>query len=706
MAKMLSTIAIVNSNYSRGIKLRQIGLYSDAIALFEKILINDATNLFVLYQLAECMFQISKYEEARNIYSQILLVLSSPPEKDTKQNIQYEVLNHQDQDIDKQDIKILFIEANIQLILTIIAQEKFALASQKIKKLQIIARKLNESKILGLVEYASAFLIFKEGDYQKAKTILEKCIPLIEELPFWEAKSLLLLGILSRHYGNLDYSMTYLQQSRQIFENLHEFCWLADSLSYLSQVYLDRGDYKQAKNSLYAVHDFILQTENNYKKALTLMNLGIFHVSIGDYSVAEQNFLSSKELWEKLNEKSMVGIIFCRMAKISKIYEHEKSRVDLYKKGLSLVESHHKDPAEYGMILLYGASIEVEINKIVNANEYLLKVERLIMKYHIGSIEPLYYLIKAQLEFNNNNFGFTNDILVKAAESANRSSQRTVMRRIYLYQVDILLKNYFITYNQFFLEKIFTLMKIQASFGKDYPVNTDYIHFLIIEAELAYIDLDYKKTYNLLQFARSICESKGFIYEKSMINTIYDFIKIFEKIHDLPGGIEDKISKFKHHSKCYPLNYEDFFANIQGIIYIMTERGMEPYISTQEITPDKEPFHIELSAMLSFTIGQGQNYNEGLFGPLPAPHKIFDDKSSLLAYAKSIKDYSALDPRFKDNTYALIVIAYPKRLEECFPHRSELKGMYDRILMHVTSKSDLNISILENLIINLISLVN
>ena len=706
MAKILSLVAPPDNNYIKGMKLRQIGLYSDARKLFEEVLSNDPNQLIVLFQLAECFFHESKYEEAQKVYAQITALASTIPKRETNKLIDRELSNNYSRVINKYDENILFIETQIQLILSFIAQGRFTIALQKIEELNIIANESNDSVIIGLTGYISGFFAFKEGDYPKAKAIIEEIVPLIEDITFWKAKSLLLLGIISWRYGNLDYSLTYLQQSRQLFEKLHEFDWLADSLFYLSQVYLDRGDYKQCKSTLYAVHDFVLQTENNYKKALVLLYLGIFHTLTGDFSVAEQKLLSSKDLWEKLSEEYRVGIILCLIARISKIYKYEQSILEIFKKGLALIESHHKDPAEYSKILLLGIRIELEIGKTIYSDEYLSKAYTLISKNHIGSIEPLYYLRQAQLEVHKNNFGYANDILIKAAESANRSSQRTVMRRIYLYQIEILLKNYFITYNQFFLEKIFTLMKIQASFGKDYPVNVDYIHFLLIEAELAFVDLDYKKAYNILQFARSICEIKGFTYEKQIVSTTNEFIKKFEKIHSLSGALENKIDKLKRHSKCYPLNYEDFFANLQGIIYVMTDQGMEPYVSTQEITPDEAPFHIELSAMLAFTVGQGQSYNEGLFGPIPAPEKIFGNKSSLLAYAKSVKDYSALDPRFKENTYALIVIIYPKKLEECFPHRSELKEMYDRVLMNVTSKNELNISVLENLIINVISLIN
>lgn len=125
------------------------------------------------------------------------------------------------------------------------------------------------------------------------------------------------------------------------------------------------------------------------------------------------------------------------------------------------------------------------------------------------------------------------------------------------------------------------------------------------------------------------------------------------------------------------------------------ETGHEPfYISSSLERIGKEQNQIEfllnLGALLSFLIGQGQQYFTGLFGPLPIR---FMPESSALIYSTRVMDSEPHDNRLNGN-YVIFCIIYPQKLDSTFIGRAELKEQFKAFL---NSYPDLAMWTKENL---------
>jgi len=81
---------------------------------------------------------------------------------------------------------------------------------------------------------------------------------------------------------------------------------------------------------------------------------------------------------------------------------------------------------------------------------------------------------------------------------------------------------------------------------------------------------------------------------------------------------------------------------------------------------------IEVGAVYSFSIGQGQNYNEGLFGPLP-----FGKDKQAIIYAKMINDSSQKLKRLKGKNFILFTLVFPSKMVQFFYDRQKLTHIFE-----------------------------
>ncbi|MFQ5979565.1 MAG: hypothetical protein ACE5OZ_15665 [Candidatus Heimdallarchaeota archaeon] len=123
-------------------------------------------------------------------------------------------------------------------------------------------------------------------------------------------------------------------------------------------------------------------------------------------------------------------------------------------------------------------------------------------------------------------------------------------------------------------------------------------------------------------------------------------------------------------------------------VFLMIIRASKrgPEVLVTENLPFKENkselFFTRICNFYAMAIGQGEEYYEGLYGPLPLTH-IY----SSLVYARILPDSTQDDQRFPGKTYALICLGYPKEQDHLFGDRINLKRGFSS---WVTSVDDLS----------------
>jgi tetratricopeptide (TPR) repeat protein len=122
-------------------------------------------------------------------------------------------------------------------------------------------------------------------------------------------------------------------------------------------------------------------------------------------------------------------------------------------------------------------------------------------------------------------------------------------------------------------------------------------------------------------------------------------------------------------------NLQDFYELLTHETYITIYRqfklGPEIYISDDLRFSKTNKIILETKAGVYFmaAVGQGNNLNEGLFGPLPFPDS--QDYESII-FTTFLDDIENSDPRSKGKSYCMFVVTFPKQFESYYSNRQYL----------------------------------
>ncbi|MHA2298824.1 MAG: hypothetical protein ACXADA_22545 [Candidatus Hodarchaeales archaeon] len=132
-------------------------------------------------------------------------------------------------------------------------------------------------------------------------------------------------------------------------------------------------------------------------------------------------------------------------------------------------------------------------------------------------------------------------------------------------------------------------------------------------------------------------------------------------------------------------DHATFYNDLTSLILIkLTDLG--PVIHDHDIhfIQSDENDLTGLATYYSIALGQGQHYNQGLFGPLPF---LATDYHSLV-YAILVNDTEQSDERFKGQNYILLCFLYHKKLERIVNKcREEIEEIFE---LYFSSNNDLS----------------
>ena len=116
------------------------------------------------------------------------------------------------------------------------------------------------------------------------------------------------------------------------------------------------------------------------------------------------------------------------------------------------------------------------------------------------------------------------------------------------------------------------------------------------------------------------------------------------------------------------------------ITFKFTSTGPEPiymYPTMDEYRVETTEFILNLRVLLTYLMGQGQNYFQGLYGPIPL--KGFEKiNNSAIIYADLISDsqINAQDSRMEGLNYVIFCFVYPQRFDNTFISRIDMNDIF------------------------------
>ncbi|MHA1989320.1 MAG: tetratricopeptide repeat protein [Candidatus Hodarchaeales archaeon] len=680
----------LDDNFKVGVKLQRLGLFDEAITKFSTTLETLKGEPFCLYHIGECNLRKGNFENAEKLFSQIQQYFRPQDFKKNESNVKRIRIHN----LYPNGVNILLM-AQYELLVLYSASPRNEEKFQKIKA--IIDKVKNDSKDKfdqGIIAFYNAKTAKDNDDYISAKNIAEECIKLLKDYPLWCAKVYKLLGEISWRIDNLDLGITYLEKSRSLYEELEEFDRIGLINLDIGLINLEQGNYREGSKSLQASHEFAKKTGNIRYQALSLTNIANVNFIMGEYKGAEANYREAIDIWKKIGDSSQLGFITARLTAIAKALGKEEETLKLFRECLEYISQPGWDISNWITTVLIAVDSVTGLETVENIERLLDNARFSINERQLVTLEPHYLMIKAKVELFKGNRGEAQSLLRQAEVVASEKNQIALLRKILLTNIENLLEEYLLSYNEKYLLEANKLMGISLSMSENLPIDPEYLRLLTIEAHFAIVDGDMVKSQSLLDTAEQLADERGMLQEKRRIEIIRDYASKFEKRQE-KRSIESVISTIS--STRYDLNIS-VSGKIQGAIYLMTDIGMVPIVASEEITPEKEVFHIQSAATLSFLVGQGHSYNEGVFGPIPALGGLFGPDQFLLAITKTVKDEESADPRFQVKSYCVIAVSYPKSVEKALPHRSDLEEMFFNVLREIDSKNQLTQELLEKIL--------
>ena len=125
-------------------------------------------------------------------------------------------------------------------------------------------------------------------------------------------------------------------------------------------------------------------------------------------------------------------------------------------------------------------------------------------------------------------------------------------------------------------------------------------------------------------------------------------------------------------------NSSKYLSSVAVNLFKMGNIG--PEIVYSEDIPSNSKSSDLLTKMGVFYItalGQGHDFHQGLFGPLPVPD---NDTHFSFAFSFLISDSSNLDKRNRGKSFCILTLSFPKSLEKFFLTRKEIESGLDQYM--------------------------
>ena len=609
------------------------------LQLLEEVESKDSPLIIdIYYGLSYAGVELSELEQAYS-YIQQGQALAFKLNNDFRYGWGYYFLGNYYYAIAKMDLAIKSLSQCIDLIRTYEKQHE-------------LARALN---LLGIC-------LKNSGNFTKALEVYHEALTIYESLLEWKRIATLTnnISIVLMHQG--EYTATYrlLKKVEFLAEEQRELSLLFEIKSHLADLLILKGELHEAKHYADYVVTITRKLDSKHKLASALGRLGDFERQLGNLENAEQYF------------EEAIGLL---------------QQTDIIEANISfeLVE-------KYVIFLM-------RIGEHSKAEHYINEYEELLHKNAVLVYSPHFKVLRGLLEWQLENRGTAIQLFNQALKEALELHVYEIQVRACLFSAEIQLelfqlrgKHIFYTEAMGFIEQAYSL----AGYANLYP---DIASVRILRGLLAAADFNFNEAIILFDQVIEWSINKGFklqqrkaemlknlvIQQKSLGNYQENLDKVnvnsllFQNDFDPTIALINTIKMFYHQDFS---QYQFDAEKISIIVYLLTPTGPEPKFKIISNDLEKgtqlEELLTILGTSLSFLIGAGQSYTEGLFGPLPVPRL---QHQSAMAFTKHIKDIGELtDPRWPGMNYCLSLILYPKDIELFFFDRKWLLDHFEHLV--------------------------
>ncbi|TFG73762.1 MAG: tetratricopeptide repeat protein, partial [Anaerolineales bacterium] len=151
-----------------------------------------------------------------------------------------------------------------------------------------------------------AWIHYRQGELEKAFALAGSATlglnPEREDDPMTLASLYNTLGGILWEQGNLSEAVSYVQLSSRLYKKQRYIWGMANTDVNLGILYFAQGDWKNAAIHFTQADKYWIQMGDLHHRAVTLNNLGTLNQGIGQFDKAENNFIESLELFQRLGD--------------------------------------------------------------------------------------------------------------------------------------------------------------------------------------------------------------------------------------------------------------------------------------------------------------------------------------------------------------------------------------------------------------------
>jgi tetratricopeptide (TPR) repeat protein len=458
------------------------------------------------------------------------------------------------------------------------------------------------------------------------------------------------LSTLLKQFGKVE-AKYYLEKCIQISEELNNSSVLSVAYGNMAEIYADQGKYLLAHS--YFEKSLALKISLGYKgrsKAYVYMQFAILERNFGHFTEAIEHFNDALKDVEYFQNNLIKAKIL----------------------------------AQFAITLLGMRQINEAATKIKLAKDIMVQQQREFLPI-LYIAEGLYFLIREGPEFALEQF-------FKAYNIANSKSipQDTVEASLYiikcylsLYSENYKIKNFLQA--QKYIEEALEI----AKFNNLYP---QLINIELLKGGFHLAEYNYGEALKIIVDAINKANELGFKKESDDGRRFIQQINLaIRRIGSLAYSLGDNtVPDVPYFQTGALISYINKLINIPDqeivpnnfilITFKFTNTGPEPIFmhpNTEEYKANTMEFILNLGVLLTYLMGQGQNYFRGLYGPIPI--KGFEKiNNSAIIYADLIYDsqINSQDARMEGHNYTIFCFVYPQAFDNTFISRIDMHDIF------------------------------
>lgn len=244
------------------------------------------------------------------------------------------------------------------------------------------------------------WLSFDAGDYATARTCLEECCVLFEQLgnKAYLASALRQCAQVAWVNGDLTKTWTLLQQAWDVHGLIGTQDRACGVLGMMGIVALERGDLQAARTYLQqSAHK--LRELGDRVLGYALGNLGIVELHLGNYKEAAELQQEALEHFQKWEDVGGIAFILLNLGRLARLQQNFEEAHALCQQSLTIVRQTQETRAiAYALYEL--SAIALEQAQMDTAQAYLEEAIRLACRSEERALLPMFYVLKANLLYS------------------------------------------------------------------------------------------------------------------------------------------------------------------------------------------------------------------------------------------------------------------------------------------------------------------